>query len=204
MKKKKVSEKENEWKGILQDELPKGYELLNKNPNIVVPNYTKHLSGWKDMIESNMFKNNIFKKEVDLDCQEKLIWFHQVKESNITPDSFTVTNINGNDYDIDKSWNEFIKDKQLQDKEEEYCNVGVNKDWDNEKWVETLSKFVKEEKQFNNPYKSKPVKDKRIDFEFTPLTFWQLLPSIAVNLHCKEIELTWLCFGMYINFKRNG
>ena len=140
-KKKKVSEKENEWKGILQDELPKGYELSNKNPNIAVPNYTKHLSGWKDIIESNMFKNDIFKKEVDLDCQEKLIWFHQVKESNITPDSFTVTNTNGNDYDIDKSWNEFIKDKQLQDKEKEYCNVGVNKDWENSKFSKNIKKI---------------------------------------------------------------
>lgn len=187
MKKKKISEKENEWKGILQEDKI-------------------------DYISTN---------------------FYQVGESNITPDSFTVTSTNVNGevvgkvnledttekykkmYGDDYSWCEFTKDKKLQDTEEEHCNIGINKDWENSKFSKNIKKIYEfTENDFKKWDEIKEiahenwVKDninynyKRIDFEFTPFTFWQLLPSIAVNLHCKEIELTWLCFGCYINFKR--
>ncbi|MGL4997685.1 MAG: hypothetical protein ACRC5T_01660, partial [Cetobacterium sp.] len=77
MKKKKVSEKENEWKGVLQE---------TKIPNFITD-----------------YKSS--------DCTAN---FHQVTESNVTPDSFPVTSTNGSDYDVDKK----------------HCNVGVNLDWD--------------------------------------------------------------------------
>ena len=127
MKKKKISEKENEWKGILQENSKTAY-----------------------LIPSN--------SRTPLECKVN-------------------TNLD----------NEFV--------EEEHCNVGVNKDWENimfDKNGMLRTVLVEYEKP----------KFKRVDFEFTPLTFWQLLPSVAINSHCKEIELTWLCFGMYINFKR--
>lgn len=116
MKKKKVTQKENEWKGVLQEETPIPY---------------------------------------------------QESKSNVTPDSYNPTATKGSDYDIDKE--------------------GVNKDWDKE-----LSEFIK-----NNP-----VKQKRIYFNNT-LTFWQLLPSVAVDLLFKEIDISWLCFGISISYKKN-
>lgn len=141
MKKKKVSEKENEWKGVLQAEIA-----------------------------------NV-KKEI-----EAIDKGYLVGESNVTPDSYNPTTTKGSDFDIDK----------------DYCNVGVNKDWGITK--EELNKFYHD----NWVKENINYKQKRIDFEFTPLTFWQLTPSIAVNLSMKEVEFVWLCFGMYINFKRNG
>lgn len=121
MKKKKASEKENEWKGVLVDE----------NQDV------------------KMFKINENKTEG---------YFYQVGESNVTPESFIVTSTNGGNYDINK----------------DYCNVGV----------------------------SKLQKQKRIEFEYN-VKFWQLLPSVAVNLSMKEIEFVWLCFGMYVSFENN-
>lgn len=201
MKKKKVSQKENEWKGVLVDD----------NQDVKMYEYNK---------------------------DEAKGYFYQVGESNVTPDSFTVTNTNVNneivgeinlkDYkikmesngrlgyneeDIKKikilEWDEaFLKHKNPDKKvllefenpdkgsdfdiDKDYCNVGVNKDWGVTK--EELSKFYHD----NWIKENINYKQKRIDFEFTPLTFWQLLPSVALNLHCKEIELTWLCFGMYV------
>ena len=165
MKKEKVSEKENEWKGILQNTHTKDGLKVNVDYN--------KLNSWKDMYTHNLFK--------DVKCQDpEVANFYQVGESNVTPDSFTTIYTNRSNYDKD------------------YCNVGVNKDWNFTK--EELNKFY-----HNNCVKENVnYKEKRIDFEFTPLTFWQLIPSIAINLNVKEIELTWLCFGMFINFKRNG
>ena len=101
---------------------------------------------------------------------------------------------------LEDLWKDFAKNKTLNG-EEEHCNVGVNKDWENSDYAKNLKKIY----GFLEPdYFTISKKAKRIDFEFTPLTFWQLIPSVAINLHCKEIELTWFCFGMYINFKRNG
>lgn len=135
MKKKKVSEKENEWKGILQEDSRIAY-----------------------LIPSN--------SRIPLECKVN-------------------TNL----------------DEDLKYTTEKYKKMYG--DIDNHKF------FTKEqEEKLKELANQLPVnnyhKEKRIDFEFTPLTFWQLIPSIAINLHCKEIELTWLCFGMYINFKRNG
>ncbi len=30
------------------------------------------------------------------------------------------------------------------------------------------------------------------------IRFWAVLPSLNLNFHCKEIEIEWLCFGLYI------
>jgi hypothetical protein len=213
MKKKKVSEKENEWKGVLVDD----------NQGVKMYEYNK--DGTKG-------------------------YFYQVGESNVTPDSFTVTstNVNGevvgevnvnksygmkmesnsrsgyNEEDIKRikilEWDEsFLKHKNPDKKvllefenpnkgsdydiDKEHCNVGVNKDWENSEFSKNIKKVYEfTENDFENWDKQLKQKDKRIDFEFTPKTFWQLLPSIALNLHCKEIELTWLCFGCYINLKK--
>lgn len=121
----------------------------------------------------------------------------QETQSNISIENVTTTN--GSDYDLDKKWKEFAKDKTLSG-EEEHCNVGVNKDWENNMFDKNgMLRTVLME--FEDPNKVNKQKQKRIDFEFTPLTFWQLIPSVAINLHSNEIELTWLCFGMYINWK---
>ena len=179
MKKKKVSEKENEWKGVLQNSTNFKREIPEDHTPI-----SKFISV-KDFQKVN---------------------YYQVGESDITPDSFTVTSTNVNnevvgEISLKDLWKDFSENKTLSG-EEEHCNVGVNKDWN---FLDNKTKTLKELENFipTNDFKN-PYKEKRVDFEFTPLTFWQLLPSIAVNLHCKEIELTWLCFGMYINFKRNG
>ena len=31
------------------------------------------------------------------------------------------------------------------------------------------------------------------------LLFWNLVPSININLHSQEIEFEWLCIGFYIS-----
>lgn len=143
MKKKKVSEKENEWKGILQN-------------------------------------STNFKREIPED-HTPISKFVSVKDST---------------KNLENLWKDYANNKTLSG-EEEHCNVGVNKDWENTMFDKNgILRTVLVEYE-------KP-KFKIVDFEFTPKTFWQLLPSVAINLHCKEIELTWLCFGMYINFKRNG
>jgi hypothetical protein len=58
-------------------------------------------------------------------------------------------------------------------------------------------------KEINKNYQDqKWVNDNRfhfLDFEFD-IKFWQIVPSIALNLHSREIEFVWLCVGLYINF----
>lgn len=219
MKKKKVTEKENEWKGVLQAEIAnvkKEIEAIDKETKTTIsPNedYVR-IYGDKPIAYYNPD-----------DTQQTSTNFYQVGESNVTPDSFTVTSTNvGGEinlkefqekqkdtwspketvHPIEKSdipnWNNIILDKNGSDYDidKDYCNVGVNKDWGVTK--EELSKICHD----NFTKENINYKQKRIDFEFTPLTFWQLTPSIAVNLSMKEIEFVWLCFGMYINFKRNG
>jgi len=34
--------------------------------------------------------------------------------------------------------------------------------------------------------------------EATPKQFWSIIPFININLSSKEIEIGWLCFGIYI------
>ena len=38
-----------------------------------------------------------------------------------------------------------------------------------------------------------------IELEITPKTFWALLPAINLNMHSKELEIEWLCIGIYIS-----
>ena len=64
------------------------------------------------------------------------------------------------------------------------------------------SKYIKaaweiedvEEVKINKSYKLTFT----IDIEITPKIFWALLPAVNLNLHSKEIELEWLCIGIYI------
>jgi len=37
-----------------------------------------------------------------------------------------------------------------------------------------------------------------IDTEYDK-KFWNLLPTIALNLHSKSLEISWLCFSIYID-----
>lgn len=30
------------------------------------------------------------------------------------------------------------------------------------------------------------------------IKFWALIPCVNINLHSKEFELEWLCFGLYV------
>ena len=30
------------------------------------------------------------------------------------------------------------------------------------------------------------------------IKFWALMPCVNINLHSKEFELEWLCFGLYV------
>lgn len=39
-----------------------------------------------------------------------------------------------------------------------------------------------------------------INFEMD-LKFWALYPCVNLNLHMKEIEIEWFCFGMYVSYK---
>lgn len=41
-----------------------------------------------------------------------------------------------------------------------------------------------------------------IEFEITPKTFWALLPAINLNMYSKELEIEWLCIGIYISKKK--
>ena len=34
--------------------------------------------------------------------------------------------------------------------------------------------------------------------EATPKHFWSIIPFVNINLMSKEIEIGWLCFGIYI------
>jgi len=183
---------------------------ISKNKNIYFGNLWEDNINKKKLNQKNMKKKKVSEKENEwkgiLQDKDNQTYFYQVGESNIIPDSFTVTSTNVNnevvgEISLKDLWEDFAKNKTLSG-EEENCNIGVNKDWN---FLDNKTKTLKELENFipTNDFKN-PYKEKIIDFEFTPLTFWQLLPSIAVNLHCKEIELTWLCFGMYINFKRNG
>jgi hypothetical protein len=172
MKKKKVTEKENEWKGVLQAEIA----------NVKKLNSTKiTLDADKKELVITDIENPEFKQVMDMSMLYNSSNYFQESKPIVTPCSDNPTTTKGSDFDIDK----------------DYCNVGVNKDWGVTK--EELSKFYHDNWIKGNIN----YKQKRIDFEFTPLTFWQLTPSIAVNLSMKEVEFVWLCFGMYINFKRN-
>ena len=31
------------------------------------------------------------------------------------------------------------------------------------------------------------------------IKFWALFPAVNINLHSKEFEIEWLCFGMYFS-----
>jgi hypothetical protein len=114
MKKKKITEKENEWKGVLQQETPISY---------------------------------------------------QESKPNITSNSYNPTVTIGSDFDIDK----------------ENINVDIDKDCN----------------------KITSIKNKRIRIFNTFSTFWHLIPSVAVHLTFKEVELNWLCFAVLISFKKN-
>jgi len=122
MKKKKVTQKENEWKGVLQEEI----------------------ANVKKEIEA-----------IDKDYQES--------KPNVTPISYNPTTTNGSDYDIDK----------------ENINVDIDKDCN----------------------KITSIKNKRVRFFNTFSTFWHLIPSVAVHLTFKEIEINWLCFAVLISFR---
>jgi len=41
-----------------------------------------------------------------------------------------------------------------------------------------------------------------IEIEITPKTFWALLPAINLNMYSKEIEIEWLCIGIYISKRK--
>ena len=41
-----------------------------------------------------------------------------------------------------------------------------------------------------------------IEVELTPKMFWALLPAINLNMHSKEIEIEWLCVGIYISKRK--
>lgn len=36
----------------------------------------------------------------------------------------------------------------------------------------------------------------KIDFDLD-LQFWHLVPSVNINLHSRELEFEWMCFGIY-------
>lgn len=40
-----------------------------------------------------------------------------------------------------------------------------------------------------------------VDMDFK---FWSLIPSININLRYHELELEWLCFGIYTSVKGDG
>lgn len=133
------------------------------------------------IIENYDIPNRI-KKELRED--KGSTYFYQTGESNVSTES--VTSTNGSDYDVDKLIFEAKKEPITYINSISYSKEDLIKRW------KEAAKFI--------PV-NKDVCDKRIDFEFTPFTFWQLFPSVAINLHSKEIELTWLCFGMYIKYK---
>lgn len=41
-----------------------------------------------------------------------------------------------------------------------------------------------------------------IEFEITSKAFWALLPAINLNMYSKELEIEWLCIGIYISKKK--
>ena len=42
-----------------------------------------------------------------------------------------------------------------------------------------------------------------IEIEITPKTFWALLPAINLNMYSKELEIEWLCIGIYISKRKH-
>lgn len=38
----------------------------------------------------------------------------------------------------------------------------------------------------------------RVKIEFTPRTFWSVIPSVNINIGSGELELEWLCVGIYM------
>jgi len=59
-----------------------------------------------------------------------------------------------------------------------------------------LAKFKNNKTQ--NEIKNMKKVSFKLDFEFTPKQFWSIIPFININLSSKEIEIGWLCFGIYI------
>lgn len=38
----------------------------------------------------------------------------------------------------------------------------------------------------------------KIDIDWTPKTFWSIIPSINLNIGTGELEFEWLCLGIYV------
>lgn len=192
---------------------PEGYSVTSTNPN----NKVVGEINMKEHLKTN--PNKPFSWGVDSFEEEPILYdAERAKKFKELNPNFKVKELfkNYNKNNI-YEWDNFFKDKTLNE-EEEHCNVGVNKDWenyqnDNLKYVKSQlfdpnlsSDFTEEQVIKLNKYyddnwnKNDYKKEKRVDFECN-LKFWQLLPSAAINLVCKEIEITWLCFGMYINWK---
>ena len=38
----------------------------------------------------------------------------------------------------------------------------------------------------------------KIDIDFTPKSFWAIVPAININVANRKLEFEWLCFGFYI------
>ncbi len=47
------------------------------------------------------------------------------------------------------------------------------------------------------------MKDIKIEINIVlNLEFWALIPAVNINLHSKELEFEFLCFGFYFSAKR--
>jgi hypothetical protein len=152
MKKKKVSQKENEWKGVLQEEI---VNVKNLDSTKITLDLDK-----KELVFTNI-NNQESKQVIDVSMLYNSSTYIQESESNVTPGNYNPTTTSGSDYDIDK----------------ENINIGVNKNW--------------------------LVKEKRVKFYNTSLSYWQFIPAVAVDLIFKGIDISWLCFGVSISFKKN-
>lgn len=38
----------------------------------------------------------------------------------------------------------------------------------------------------------------QIDFDWTPKSFWAILPAVNINVGSGALEFEWLCLGIYI------
>ncbi len=120
---------------------------------------------------------------------------HKYKSSNTWHQHWNYKSYLSLDY-ANEAWT-YIKDSNF-----DYRIVPLYRDFSVETVPDTESKIMLTEEQQKEIYSNYKRKRSRFDFEFTPFTFWQLFPSIAINLNSKELEFTWLCFGMYYKFKR--
>ena len=65
-----------------------------------------------------------------------------------------------------------------------------------------LSGFQKACKEAYTKYNS-TVKSSTIAIELClDIKFIAILPALNINFHSKEIEFEWLCFGIYLSFKK--